>query len=75
MLKGPLYISIYLKSYFNNYLEKILFMFSTKTQQLLYLERKKLALLNLNEINFPILLFNLLKIIGNITLKYFSNFT
>lgn len=40
MLKGPLYISIYLKSYFNNYLEKILFMFSTKTQQLLYLERK-----------------------------------
>lgn len=42
MLKGPLYISIYLKFkfYFNNYLEKILFMFSTKTQQLLYLERK-----------------------------------
>ena len=40
MLKGPLYISIYLKSYFNNYLEKILFIFTTKTQLLLYLERK-----------------------------------
>ena len=74
MLKGPLYISIYLKSYFNNYLEKILFMFSTKLNSY-YIWKEKLALLNLNEINFPILLFNLFKIIENITLKYFSNFT
>lgn len=74
MLKGPLYISIYLKSYFNNYLEKFFLCFQLKLNSY-YIWKEKLALLNLNEINFPILLFNLLKIIGNITLKYFSNFT
>ena len=74
MLKGPLYISIYLKFkfYFNNYLDKILFQLKLNSY---YIWKEKLALLNLNEINFPILLFNLFKIIENITLKYFSNFT